>query len=80
MVGISFRNGMFLPVFVSASVNSYCISLQVPVYFDVFAPVSSDCGPLQVPAYFDENQKDATITAGKIAGLQTVRLIRQCPT
>lgn len=35
---------------------------------------------LQVPAYFDEDQKNATITAGKIAGLQTVRLIRQCPT
>ena len=32
---------------------------------------------LQVPAYFDEEQKQATVTAGKIAGLQTVRLIRQ---
>jgi len=37
------------------------------------------CGiALQVPAYFDEDQKNATITAGNIAGLQTVRLIRQC--
>ena len=34
----------------------------------------------QVPAYFDEDQKEATKTAGKIAGLQTVRLIRQCST
>ncbi|DBA67062.1 TPA: hypothetical protein ACH3X2_001393 [Trebouxia sp. C0005] len=32
---------------------------------------------ISVPAYFDEDQKRATITAGKIAGLQTVRLIRE---
>ena len=32
---------------------------------------------IQVPAYFDEEQKEATMTAGKIAGLQTVRLLRQ---
>lgn len=32
---------------------------------------------ISVPAYFDDDQKHATITAGKIAGLQTVRLIRE---
>ena len=32
---------------------------------------------LQVPAYFDEDQRYATITAGKIAGLETIKLIRQ---
>ena len=31
----------------------------------------------QVPAYFDAAQREATILAGKLAGLQTVRLIRQ---
>lgn len=30
----------------------------------------------QVPAYFDEDQRFATITAGKIAGLETIKLIR----
>ncbi|KAL3139986.1 hypothetical protein ABBQ38_004272 [Trebouxia sp. C0009 RCD-2024] len=32
---------------------------------------------ISVPAYFDEEQKHATITAGQIAGLQTVRLLRE---
>ena len=28
------------------------------------------------PAYFSESQRDATVAAGRIAGLETVRLIR----
>jgi len=32
---------------------------------------------ISVPAYFDEEQKAATEAAGQIAGLQTVRLIRE---
>ena len=31
---------------------------------------------ISVPAYFSEAQRDATITAGRIAGLDTVKLIR----
>lgn len=31
---------------------------------------------LQVPAYFDPMQREATIAAGKLAGLDKVRLIR----
>ena len=31
---------------------------------------------ISVPAYFDEAQRDATATAGRIAGLDTVKLIR----
>ncbi len=31
---------------------------------------------ISVPAYFDDAQREATITAGKIAGLETVRIIR----
>jgi len=32
---------------------------------------------ISVPAYFDEEQKAATMAAGRIAGLETVRLIRE---
>lgn len=38
------------------------------------APVSK--AVISVPAYFSESQRQATITAGRIAGLETVRLIR----
>jgi len=31
---------------------------------------------ISVPAYFSEAQRDATVTAGRIAGLDTVKLIR----
>ena len=31
---------------------------------------------ISVPAYFSEAQRDATITAGRIAGLEIVKLIR----
>ncbi len=31
---------------------------------------------ISVPAYFDDAQREATITAGRIAGLETVRIIR----
>ena len=31
---------------------------------------------ISVPAYFDESQRQATVAAGRIAGLETVRLIR----
>jgi len=31
---------------------------------------------ISVPAYFSESQRDATVAAGRIAGLETVRLIR----
>lgn len=31
---------------------------------------------VQVPAYFDEDQREATIQAGRLAGLDTVKLIR----
>lgn len=31
---------------------------------------------MQVPAYFDPAQRAATIAAGKLAGLDKVRLIR----
>lgn len=31
---------------------------------------------IQVPAYFDEDQREATIQAGRLAGLDTVKLIR----
>ena len=31
---------------------------------------------ISVPAYFTESQREATVAAGRIAGLQTVRLIR----
>lgn len=31
---------------------------------------------VQVPAYFDPEQREATIAAGKLAGLETVRLVR----
>ena len=30
----------------------------------------------QVPAYFDEEQREATMQAGRLAGLDTVRLLR----
>ena len=33
----------------------------------------------QVPAYFDEEQREATIQAGRLAGLDTVKLIRYIP-
>eukprot|EP00878_Enallax_costatus_P032537 GHUV01035765.1.p1 GENE.GHUV01035765.1~~GHUV01035765.1.p1 ORF type:complete len:501 (+),score=142.98 GHUV01035765.1:78-1505(+) len=32
---------------------------------------------ITVPAYFTDEQREATITAGKLAGLETVRLIRE---
>ncbi|EFJ48180.1 Hsp70 protein Hsp70D [Volvox carteri f. nagariensis] len=32
---------------------------------------------IAVPAYFDERQREATISAGKLAGLETVRLLRE---
>lgn len=32
---------------------------------------------ISVPAYFDDAQKEATITAGMLAGLETVRLLRE---
>ncbi|MEW5299539.1 MAG: hypothetical protein WDW36_002546 [Sanguina aurantia] len=32
---------------------------------------------ISVPAYFNEQQRDATVTAGRIAGLETVRIIRE---
>ncbi|GAB4820667.1 hypothetical protein N2152v2_007713 [Parachlorella kessleri] len=32
---------------------------------------------ISVPAYFDDAQREATITAGRIAGLETVRIIRE---
>jgi len=42
---------------------------------------ATGCSPtkavISVPAYFDEEQKSATIVAGQIAGLETVRLIRE---
>ena len=31
---------------------------------------------ISVPAYFGESQREATLAAGRIAGLETVRLIR----
>lgn len=31
-----------------------------------------------MPAYFDPEQREATIAAGKLAGLETVKLIRCC--
>ena len=31
---------------------------------------------IQVPAYFNDEQRDATIAAGKIAGLDNVKLIK----
>jgi molecular chaperone DnaK len=32
---------------------------------------------ISVPAYFDDAQRDATVQAGRLAGLETVRLIRE---
>ncbi|GLI64484.1 hypothetical protein VaNZ11_007759, partial [Volvox africanus] len=32
---------------------------------------------IAVPAYFDDRQREATIAAGKLAGLETVRLLRE---
>jgi hypothetical protein len=34
---------------------------------------------MQVPAYFNEEQREATIQAGRLAGLETVRLLRCAP-
>ena len=33
----------------------------------------------QVPAYFDPEQRETTIAAGRLAGLETVRLVRWRP-
>ncbi|KAF8073120.1 dnaK [Scenedesmus sp. PABB004] len=32
---------------------------------------------ITVPAYFDDAQRDATVAAGRLAGLETVRLVRE---
>ncbi|KAG2495678.1 hypothetical protein HYH03_006278 [Edaphochlamys debaryana] len=32
---------------------------------------------IAVPAYFDDRQREATVAAGKLAGLETVRLLRE---
>jgi molecular chaperone DnaK len=32
---------------------------------------------ISVPAYFTDSQREATVTAGRIAGLDTVRIIRE---
>ena len=32
---------------------------------------------ISVPAYFNDDQREATATAGRIAGLDTVRIIRE---
>ena len=32
---------------------------------------------ISVPAYFTDSQREATVTAGRIAGLETVRIIRE---
>lgn len=32
---------------------------------------------ISVPAYFDDPQREATIAAGKLAGLEVVRLLRE---
>jgi molecular chaperone DnaK len=32
---------------------------------------------ISVPAYFDDAQRDATVQAGRLAGLETIRLIRE---
>ena len=34
------------------------------------------CMCRQVPAYFNDEQREATIQAGRLAGLETVRLLR----
>jgi heat shock protein 1/8 len=34
---------------------------------------------ISVPAYFNDSQREATVAAGKIAGLEAVKLIRCVP-
>ena len=63
--------GQLYPEEVSAYVLAHLLAAaELQLHADVSKAVIS------VPAYFSEAQREATITAGRIAGLDTVKLIR----
>ena len=63
--------GQLYPEEVSAYVVAHLLAAaELQLDADVSKAVIS------VPAYFGEAQRDATVTAGRIAGLDTVKLIR----
>jgi len=65
------RAGQLYPEEVSAYVVAQLLAAaELQLNADVSKAVIS------VPAYFSEAQRDATVTAGRIAGLDTVKLIR----
>jgi molecular chaperone DnaK len=67
------RAGQLYPEEVSAYVVAHLLAAaELQLDADVSKAVIS------VPAYFGEAQRDATVTAGRIAGLDTVKLIRCC--
>lgn len=44
---------------------------------ETFSGRSINKAVISVPAYFDDEQKEATVNAGRIAGLETLRIIRE---
>lgn len=44
---------------------------------EVYSGRSIKKAVISVPAYFDDEQKEATVNAGRLAGLDTVRIIRE---
>lgn len=63
--------GQLLPEEVSAHVLAKLLEAA-----EEFGGEAISKAVISVPAYFDEEQREATITAGRVAGLETVRLIR----
>ena len=44
---------------------------------EIYSGRSINKAVISVPAYFDDEQKEATVNAGRLAGLDTVRIIRE---